>query len=141
MVTIREDGRERRVTAAEAFLLHMAKSGLAGNGPAARVSMAALAAARAVRGGNESDQLTIIIRKLSAITDGISGLCALNMIIKLDPYRPTARAKIEPWLVQAALDRFGERRLTLTEQAEVWQATRMPGKVRWPDWWERGTGA
>ena len=28
MVTIREDGIERRVNAAEAFLLHMAKRGL-----------------------------------------------------------------------------------------------------------------
>ncbi len=39
MVTIREDGRERRVTAAEAFLLRLTKRGLEGDGPAARDTM------------------------------------------------------------------------------------------------------
>ena len=33
IVTIREDGIERRVTAAEAFLLHVTKRGLEGDGP------------------------------------------------------------------------------------------------------------
>ena len=50
LVTIREDGVERRVTAAEAFLLHLAKSGLAGDGPAGRAAMAALETAWAARG-------------------------------------------------------------------------------------------
>src|SRR3546814_8889281 len=50
IVTIREDGIERRVTAAEAFLLHMTKRGLEGDGPAARAAMAAIEEARAVRG-------------------------------------------------------------------------------------------
>src|SRR5260370_35349231 len=40
MVTIREDGVERRVTAAEAFLLQLAKRGLEGDGPAARATLA-----------------------------------------------------------------------------------------------------
>ena len=44
---------------------------------------------------------------------------------------------IEPWLVDAALARLGERQLTLEEQAEVWFSTRTPHKVSWPDWWER----
>ncbi len=39
MVTVREDGIERRVSAAEAFLLHMAKRGLEGDGAAARTAM------------------------------------------------------------------------------------------------------
>lgn len=42
LVTIREDGVERRVTAAEAFLLHMTKRGLEGDGAAARSAMAAM---------------------------------------------------------------------------------------------------
>jgi len=42
---------------------------------------------------------------------------------------------LEPWVVEAALARFGERRLTPAEQAVVVQATRTPHKVRWPDWW------
>ena len=42
MVTIREDGRQRRVTAAEAFLLHLTRRGLAGDSAAARASLAAI---------------------------------------------------------------------------------------------------
>ena len=55
---------------------------------------------------------------------------------KLDRYRETARMVLEPWLVEAALARLGERRLTLEEQRSVVDATRTPAKVRWPDWWE-----
>lgn len=47
MATIREDGTERRVNAAEAFLLHVTKQGLEGDGAAARAAMAAIAEARA----------------------------------------------------------------------------------------------
>src|SRR6516225_12384180 len=39
-VTIREDGTERRVTAAEAFLLKLAKRGMEGDSAAARASLA-----------------------------------------------------------------------------------------------------
>jgi Family of unknown function (DUF5681) len=39
MVTIREGGTERRVTAAEAFLLQLAKRGIEGDGAAARASL------------------------------------------------------------------------------------------------------
>jgi hypothetical protein len=39
MVMIREDGTERRVTAAEAFLLQLAKRGVEGNSAAARASL------------------------------------------------------------------------------------------------------
>lgn len=60
----------------------------------------------------------------------------LRMAVKLDRYRPTARMALEPWLVEAALSRLGERRLSRDEQDEVVRATRMPGKVRWPAWWQ-----
>jgi hypothetical protein len=43
---------------------------------------------------------------------------------------------LEPWLVEEALARLGDRRLSLDEQAKVILAVRAPGKVRWPDWWE-----
>jgi hypothetical protein len=46
----RKNGEERRVTAAEAFLLHMTKRGLDGDGAAARSAMAAIEEARAARG-------------------------------------------------------------------------------------------
>jgi hypothetical protein len=42
---------------------------------------------------------------------------------------------LEPWIVEAALARFGEKQLTPQEQEIVLKATRTPSKVRWPDWW------
>ena len=133
-VAIREDGVKRQVGAAEAFLLHITKRGLEGDGPAARATMAAIEEARAARGG-DSEALTIIVRIVSP--GSISGaLTALRMAVKHDRYRPTARIALEPWLVEKALERLGDRRLSHEEQATVWKATRTPKKVKWPDWWE-----
>jgi hypothetical protein len=56
--------------------------------------------------------------------------------LRISNRRTVSRAKLEPWIVKAALARFGERRLTLAEQAEVWRSTSTPDKVQWPDWWE-----
>lgn len=136
LVTIREDGAERRVTAAEAFLLHMAKSGLAGDGPAGRAALAALEAARALRGDGPDGGVPVILLTSASADNPVGGLHALRIARTLDEMRPTVRIKIEPWAVEAALARFGDRRLTIAEQAEVWRATRTPTKVRWPDWWE-----
>lgn len=136
LVTIREDGVERSVTAAEAFLLHMTKSGLAGDGPAGRAAMAALETARAARGVGPDGGITVILLSFASPDNAVRGLQALRIAKKHDAMRPTVRMKIEPWAVEAALARFGDRRLTIAEQAEVWRATRTPGKVRWPDWWE-----
>jgi hypothetical protein len=63
----------------------------------------------------------------------------LRMIRIMDRYRPTARVMLEPWIVEAALARFSNRRLTPEQQRIVLQATRTPHKVKWPDWWtEKG---
>ena len=59
----------------------------------------------------------------------------LRIGTKLDRYRETARMMLEPWIVEAALARFGEKQLTPEEQEIVLKATRAPSKVRWPDWW------
>ena len=56
-VAIKEDGVERRVTAAEAFLVHMTKRGLEGDGAAARSAMAAIDVARSARGANGSGNI------------------------------------------------------------------------------------
>jgi hypothetical protein len=136
MVTIREDGIERQVTAAEAFLLHMAKRGLEGDGPAARAAMVAIEEARAARGANGRDALQVIIRILVDPGSVNTGLIALRMARKLDRFRPTARMALEPWLVERALARLGDRRLSREEQAKVVKATRTPKKVQWPEWWE-----
>lgn len=136
IVTIREDGSERRVTAAAAFLLHMTKRGLEGDGPAARAAMAAIEDARAARGASTEEGITVIIRKMVTPGSVNAALEPLRMATRLDRFRPTARIALEPWLVEAALARLGERHLTLEEQATVVRATRTPKKIRWPDWWE-----
>ena len=135
MVTIREDGVERRVTAAEAFLLHVTKQGLEGDNAAARAAIAAIEEARAVRrvrDGHIPTFVTIYIKPGSVN----SALQPLRMARKLDRYRETARMALEPWIVEAALDRLGDLHLNVNEQETVVRATRTPKKVRWPDWWE-----
>ena len=59
----------------------------------------------------------------------------LRIGTKLDRFRETARMMLEPWIVEAALARFAEKRLTPEQQEIVLKATRTPAKVRWPDWW------
>ena len=136
MVTIREGGIERRVTAAEAFLLHMTKLGLEGDGPAARAAMAAIQEARTSYGAGQDDELPVNVRWIVEPGSVSSALTALRMATKLDPYRPTARMALEPWLVEQALARLGDRRLSREEQVKVVKATRTPRKVKWPEWWE-----
>ena len=135
-VTIREDGIERTVTAAEAFLLHMTKRGLEGDGAAARAAMTAIEGARAAR--LERDGSGALLLTFSIVSPGgvNTALEPLRMARKLDRYRETARMVLEPWIVEAALTRIGNRRLTVEEQKTVVRAARTPWKVRWPDWWE-----
>ena len=129
MVTIREDGIERQVTAAEAFLLHMTKRGLEGDGPAARAAMAAIEEARAARGVSGQDSLQVIILTLVEPGSVNTALTALRMATKLDRFRPTARMALEPWLVKRALERLGDRRLSRGEQAKVVVATAQRGEA------------
>ncbi len=135
-VVIREGGVERQVTAAEAFLLHMTKRGLDGDGAAARSAMVAIEEARAARGARGEREIGTLVIKVVAPGSVNTALEPLRMATKLDRYRETARMLLEPWLVEAALARLGERRLTREEQEMVVRATRTPHKVHWPTWWE-----
>jgi Family of unknown function (DUF5681) len=134
MVTIKEDGSERRVTAAEAFLLHLTKRGLDGDGAAARAAMAAIEEARSAPLATVYPIKRIVIHILRPGSVNYA-LEPLRMATKLDRYRPSARILLEPWLVEKALSRLGTRRLSLEEQAIVVRAVRTPHKVRWPSWW------
>lgn len=134
-VIIRDGAAERRVTAEEAFLLHLTKRGLEGDGPAARAAMDAIETARLARHDSDDSPITFVTVYLKRGSLN-TALLPLGMVKKLDPYRPTARIAIEPWLVQAALARLGTRRLSREEQDCVVNATRMPHKVEWPAWWE-----
>jgi hypothetical protein len=135
-VTIKEEGVERRVTAAEAFLLYMTKRGLEGDGGAARAAMEAIEEARAMTRPGDLPPIRKIVLVGMAPGSVSSALQPLRMATKLDRFRPSARIMLEPWLVEAALARLDERRLSREEQAKVVQAVRTPQKVRWPEWWK-----
>lgn len=134
MVTVREDGRERRVTAAEAFLLHLTKKGLEGDQAAARASLAALDTARLGR-SEEVDKVYVLVWK--SVSPGSVGcsLDALGLAAKLRKYSDDAEYRLKGWLVEAAIARLGARQLTTDEQRQVWEATHKPQSVAWPEWW------
>jgi hypothetical protein len=133
MVTIREGGVERRVTAEEAFFLKLSKHGLEGNGAAARATLAVIEEFTARR-STDHGFIRSIIRMIVAPGSVTSALAPLRMAKKLDPYRETARMALEPWLVEAALARLPQT-LSPADQRIVVKATRTPHKVKWPEWW------
>jgi hypothetical protein len=134
MVTIREDGRERRVTAAEAFLLHLTKRGLDGDNAAARASLAAIESARRATRRDEPIIGGIVCHYVSPGSVG-PALDALGMAVKLNRYSESASYKLKPWIVEAALARVDANRLTMEEQQVVLNRTHSPHKVKWPNWW------
>src|SRR3984893_3196046 len=133
VVTVREGGTARQVTAAEAFLLQLTKRGLEGDCAAARESWAVIEEARERQGAGQS-RISGIVLVSVAPGSVTSALEPLRMARKLDPYRETARIVLEPWLVEAAFARLG-RTLSPADQRIIIKATRTPHKVRWPKWW------
>ncbi|MEM8644201.1 MAG: DUF5681 domain-containing protein [Pseudomonadota bacterium] len=134
MVTIREDGRERRVTAAEAFLLQLTQKGLAGDSAAARASLDAIEVARNARVQHEHGPKTIAWTIVESGVDSILGTLGIAQR-KYPTDGARMRWHLNPWIIERALDRLGEGTLTTEEQREVWHATRTPHKVQWPAWW------
>lgn len=135
-VTINESGKERQVTAAEAFLLQLLKQGLSGKMPEAIAVLATIEHGKAQRGhGSENCVRKIMIRFVSPGNPS-STMLNFGMASKLDANRETCRMMIEPWLVQAAMERLGEKRFTESEKQTILKATRTPRKVKFPDWWD-----
>lgn len=135
MVTIREDGRERRVTAAEAFLLQLTQKGLAGDSAAARSSLDAIEKARTARhltGPEHVDVLTI-----SFVGMGIEAIIGTLGIAKKKYPRNEQRVRweLDPWIVEAAVVRLGQRQLSVEKQREVFDNTRLTQNIAWPAWW------
>lgn len=135
MVTIRDGAVEKQMSAAEAFMLHLAKRGLEGDGPAGRALMTTIEEVSGQKAVTDDMPMTIVY---SVVAPGSvnTALEPLRMARKLDPYRPSARMMLEPWIVEAALARLRDRRLSRAEQQVVLAATRIPHRVSWPDWWE-----
>lgn len=134
MVTIREDGREKRVTAAEAFLLHLTKKGLEGDGPSMRAFLAAIEFARPRR-SDDDDQVKILRIIFTVFGPGLA-LRDLGMAVKKHGTdKDRSKWELRSWIVEAALARFEGKTLTPEQQREIWEATYRPGTVAWPEWW------
>jgi hypothetical protein len=103
IVKIRENGAERPVTAAEAFLLQLTKRGLEGDDGAARASLAVIEQAREGQDPPGQSRIGAIVHVIVTPGSVTSALEPLRMARKLDPYRETARMSLEPWLVETAL--------------------------------------
>lgn len=139
MVTIREDGRVRRVTAAEAFMLQLTRKGLQGDSASARASLTAIEAAQ--QRAMPQDQITVI--RFMMVAFGVGTVMGkLGLAIKRHPLdKEKTRWELNPWIIEAALERMGSRQLNFDEQRTVWEAARTPEKVNWPPWWSyRGEG-
>ena len=134
MVTIRDGGTEKRVTAAEAFLLHLTKRGLEGDSASARASLAAIETARTKQESTYPQYTRVVAKCVSPGSVGCS-LDVFRMAVKLRKYTESAEYRLKAWIVEAALARFASRTLTVDEQQEVWNSTYMPETVNWPDWW------
>ena len=126
MVTIREGGSKRSVTAAEAFLLQLPKRGLEGDSAANRASLALIEEARSQHGADSIRQFVVAFVDPGSVT---YALLPLRMARKLDPFRKTVRIVLEPWLVEAALARLPHT-LNAADQRTIVKATRAPRKVR-----------
>lgn len=134
-VTVRDGGFERQVDAAQAFLLLHHKRAIEGDSVAAAELRDALENAVASR-TVQTVKRVIAIRFVSPGNVSLA-MVALRMATQLDRFRPSTRLMLELWLVELALKRLSERRLTPEEQELVVKATRTPHKVRWPEWWIR----
>lgn len=133
MVTIREGGIERQVTADVAFLLQHSKRALEGDGAATRTTLAVIEHAKE-RIRTPTSPIRRIIRMIVDPGSVTYAVIPLRMARKLDPYRETARMVLEPWIVEAALARLSEK-LSPADQRIIVKATRTPHKVKWPEWW------
>jgi hypothetical protein len=78
--------------------------------------------------------MRVVWRTVSPGSVGAS-IDALGMAVKINKYSENARYELKPWIVQAALEKLGDRQLSVDEQRIVLESTRTPQKVEWPDWW------
>ena len=91
-------------------------------------------AERMERSSTHQGIIRTIIRIIVTCGSVTSALQPLRMARKLDPYRETARMALEPWIVEAALDRLRPI-LSPADQRIILKATRTPHSVKWPEWW------
>jgi hypothetical protein len=126
MVTIKDGLGARQGTAEAAFLLYLRKKALDGS-EAAQERLEEIQAFRREHDPTLGPEgITTIVRVIVSPDNPNHALQLLKMAVKLYRFQPHAQIKLEPRLVQRALDRLGDQRLTAMQQATVVAATRTP---------------
>ncbi len=134
LVTIRDEGATRQVTVEEAFLLQLMHKGLKGESAENRYALDAIQQARARRRQATVEQFDMSVTFIENGVDVILEDLGLA-VLKYSTDRTRARWEINPWIVEKALARLDWIGLSEEEQRIVWEATRTPRKVKWPEWW------
>ena len=104
-----------------------------GDSAAARASLAAIEEARAKRCPSQAGEVLRIVISTFGLGSAIGDLGIAVKRNRLN--KEKVRWELQPWIVEAALNRLGACKLTEEEQREVWSNTRTPEKVNWPKWW------
>ena len=127
-VTIRDAGTEKKVTAAEAFLLQITQRGLEGDNAAARVTIRAIEEVRAHGPATAAKTVSFCWRTDSP--GNVNGaLEALRLAELIDGYsEENARIMLSPWIVEAALQRMTGTTLTPEQQNMIKIVTLPAGK-------------
>ena len=113
LVRIKDGGRARQVTGEEAFLLYLRKKALDGS-EAAQERLEEILAFRRERDPDFGKKgITTIVHVIVSPDNPNYELLLLKMAAKLYRFQPHAQIKLEPWLVQRAPDRLGDRRLNI----------------------------
>ena len=140
IVTILENGVEKKVSAAKAFLMHLTRQAFEDDKSACRLLSEAALIVRSDPPLFDNDAPSDIIRQIVSIGPEMA-MPLLGMAATRDRRKPSAYLLLEPWIVEAALARLGEKRLTPEQQAAVVNATRTPHKVKWPAHLSQTSGA
>lgn len=137
MITVTERGVEKSVTVEEAFLQKMFQFSAEGN-VAIGIALREALDQEECRKRELKDLRTVVTFTLCPIPRGsvIHHLNVLGITKKLYARQPHAAIKIENWIIELALERLGDRRLTEEQQQVVVAAARNPAKTKWPNWWE-----
>lgn len=136
-VTVVRNGRRHTVSAERALLIDIRHKAREKDAAAAELLADAFDAVTEMHLADAIKHRPMTIRRIMVRPGSVSRqLEYLRMAKKFDRTSSRSYKRLEPWLVQAALARLGEQRLTIEQQRTVYAATRTPAKVRWPDWWE-----
>lgn len=129
------NGERTLLSAEEALLLDLRIKARGGDSAAAELlaEFSDLAASIDELDENQVFKVRRVIVAPGSVTHELE---LLRMAKKFDRESKKTYMKLEPWIVEAALDRLGDKQLSLEEQRNVLSATRTPHKVAWPRWWQ-----